>query len=107
MDEGGSILTLGDFLLNTSQFLKQSFLGLLSYIQLTLEHCGGWDADPPRPSIVTNPHTAVFASKTNELMNDLTKGRKLKHLDGIRTQTLVLLIPHIVIFNQMQMFPCT
>ena len=49
--------------------------------------------------------TAISASETKELINDSLNFRKLKPSDRIRTQTLVLLIPHIVISNQILTFP--
>lgn len=48
---------------------------------------------------VENLLSATSASKIEQLVN-LPRGRKWKWFDGIGTQTLVPLIPHIVISNQ-------
>lgn len=59
----------------------------------------------PTPHIVENLSFAVSASKTKELIHDSPKGRKGKHLGRIRIQTLVLLIPYMVVVNQTETLP--
>lgn len=96
---------------NLPQRLKITFLHNMTCSLLWKRNTVSWPwnhigASSADFCIVKNPCTAFSASKTKELVNDAPRGRKLKQLDRVRTQTWVLLLMYILISYWTRNFPC-
>ena len=74
---------------------------LLSLLQLTLEQHGGWGG-----AVCVESKIYALLSLPQTQRKWLTQGQEAETvLDSIRTQTLLLFIPHLMLSNQTQTFP--
>ena len=78
---------------------------LCRQVGIPLNSMGVRNGEPPPLHAVKNGSTAISASETMELINESTKSRNWNSLGRGRTQSLILLIPHIVISDWTQTPP--